>query len=74
MNWRESLFVAIREGTYAKDAKANSLANDPGLLHLLHMHFPESQRNDSAEKDPDRLGRALERPKEPGNRASRRAC
>jgi hypothetical protein len=67
VNWRESLLIAISQGTSAKDAKAPSVADDPGLLHLLHTYHPESLKGDSPEEEPDRetIGRALERPKEP---------
>ena len=67
MNWRESLLIAIRQGTSAKDAKAPSVANDPDLLHLLHTYYPESQKGDFPDGEPDPLtiGRALDRPKEP---------
>ena len=44
MNWRESLSLAIRQGTSAKDAKAPSVAGDPGLLHLLHTEKVEPQK------------------------------
>jgi hypothetical protein len=65
MNWRESLLTAIRQGTYAKGAKAPSVADDPDLLHLLHTYYPESQKGDAPTDEPDRvaIGRALDRPK-----------
>ncbi|MBI1789591.1 MAG: hypothetical protein HYR60_18820 [Acidobacteria bacterium] len=63
MNWRESLLIAIRQGTSAKDAKASLVTADPGLLHLLHTYFPESREDSSDERVT--IGRASDRPKEP---------
>ena len=45
MNCHESFFIAIRQGTYAKDAKAPSLADNPDLLHT---NYPVSQKGDPA--------------------------
>jgi len=66
MNWRESLFTAIRQGTSAKDAKAPSGTDDPDLLHLLHTYYPKSQKAVTPDDDTDRvtLGRPLDRPNE----------
>jgi hypothetical protein len=50
MNWRESLQIAIQQGTYAKGAKAPSVPEGPTLLHLLHT---ELQVADSAHDEPD---------------------
>jgi hypothetical protein len=61
MNWRESLFTAIRQGTSAKDAKAPSVAADPDLLHLLHTYYPKSEKGDAPGDEP--VGRPLDRPK-----------
>lgn len=62
MNWRESLLTAIRQGTYAKGAKAPSVADDPDLLHLLHTYYPKSQKGDAPGDEP--IGGALDRPSE----------
>lgn len=43
MNWRASLFNAIRQSSYAKGAKVPSAPHNPDLLHLLHTFFPESK-------------------------------
>jgi hypothetical protein len=63
MNWRESLLTAIRQGTYAKDAKAPSAAVDPDLLHLLHTYYPRSQQADTPDEETT-IGRQLDRPNE----------
>lgn len=64
MNWRESLLIAIRQGTSAKDAKAPSLPDDSDLPHLLHTYFPKSRVEDS---QADRLTKdpAIDQPGEP---------
>jgi hypothetical protein len=61
VNWRESLQGTIRQGTSAKDAKAPSVAEDLGLLHLLHADYLESWKADSSDEEPDEeaIGRAL---------------
>jgi hypothetical protein len=50
MTWRESLQIAIQQGTYAKGAKAPSVVEGPTLLHLVHT---ELQISDSAGDEPD---------------------
>src|SRR5688572_18155986 len=63
MNWRESLLIAIYQGTSAKDAKAPSVPDDSDLPHLLHTYFPEPREEDY----PDALvmiDRALDKPQE----------
>jgi len=50
MNWRESLVIAIRQGTSAKDAKAPSAPDDTDLPHLLHTYFSESREGDSPDE------------------------
>ena len=64
MNWRESLLIAIRQGTSAKDAKAPSLPDHSDLPHLLHTYFPKSRVEDSPA---DRLTKApaTDQPDEP---------
>jgi len=66
MNWRDSLFTAIRQGTYAKGAKAPSTADPPDLLHLLHTKYPHPQDADTPDEEPHQLatGQVPERPKE----------
>jgi hypothetical protein len=66
VNWRESLFTAIRQGTSAKDAKAPSAADEPDLLHLLHTYYPKSQTADTPDDETDRvtISRRLDRPSE----------
>ena len=49
MNWRESLSAAIRQESSAKDAKAPSVGDAPGLLHLLHSEKAEPQRAEPLE-------------------------
>ena len=63
MNWRESLLIAIRQGTSAKDAKAPSVPDDADLPHLLHTHFPKSREKDSP--DERVMDRALDQTQEP---------
>jgi hypothetical protein len=62
VNWRESILIAIRQGTTAKDAKAPSTVDDLSLSHLLHTEHPEAQVADSSG---DKIGRALEQSNEP---------
>ena len=64
MNWRESLLLAIRQGTSAKDAKAPSMPDDPDLPHLLHTYFAGSREEDSPNERVT-TGRVLDHPKEP---------
>jgi hypothetical protein len=65
MNWRESLLIAIRQGTSAKDAKAPSAPDDSDLPHLLHTHSPKSPEEDSPAERVTIDG-TLDRPREPG--------
>lgn len=64
MNWRESLLIAIRQGTSAKDAKVRSAADDSDLPHLLHTYFSKSRGDESpanrVTNDP-----AIDQPNEP---------
>ena len=64
MNWRESLLIAIRQGTSAKDAKAPLVPDDPDLPHLLHTYFPEARDQDSPDERVT-IDRALNQPQEP---------
>ena len=64
MNWRESLLIAIRQGTSAKDAKAPSVPDDTDLPHLLHTYFSESREEDSPDERVS-INRALDQPQEP---------
>lgn len=66
MSWRDSLFLAIRQGTYAKGAKAPSAEDRPDLLHLLHTKYPHPQDADTPDEEPHLLanGQVPERPKE----------
>lgn len=64
MNWRESLLIAIRQGTSAKDAKAPSMPDDPDLPHLLHTYFPESREEDTPDERVT-TGPVLDQPTEP---------
>src|ERR1700680_244299 len=64
MNWRESLLIAIRQGTSAKDAKAPSVLDDSDLPHLLHTYFPKSPEEDSPDERVT-IDRALDQPQEP---------
>jgi hypothetical protein len=63
MNWRESLFIAIRQGTSAKDAKAPSVPDDSDLPHLLHTYFSNSREDSPDERVT--IDRALDQPQEP---------
>ena len=66
MNWRESLLIAIRQGTSAEDAKAPSVADGPGLSHLLHTDNAKPQIAGLSDEGPDReTNGALGRPTEP---------
>ena len=64
MNWRESLLIAIRQGTSAKDAKAPSVPDNTDLPHLLHTYFSESREEDSQDERVS-INRALDQPEEP---------
>ncbi len=64
MNWRESLLIAIRQGTAAKDAKAPSAPDDSDLSHLLHTYFSKSQEADSLDERAT-IDHALGQPQEP---------
>lgn len=64
MNWRESLLIAIRQGTSAKDAKAPSVPDDSDLPHLLHTYFPKSPEEDSPDERVT-IDRVLDQPQEP---------
>lgn len=61
MNWRESLLIAIRQGTYAKDAKAPSVSGDSDLPHLLHTYFPKVRAETSLDETVT-VERALDQP------------